>query len=135
MDQLRQQTEDFDVFDRLYIPDLYILDKETHYIAKFKTLTKNERRYTPQYKNMVIKGMRKTFQTSLELSPILYNEVAGKLKKAKMLSLTDFTKPSLERLIPNVCQVTYPRTCLVSSEPEMIDRELSCRYNGEVPNP
>ena len=122
------------VFDRGSCDAIYLLDKETNTVAEFGLVPKKDRIYTPEYVQFGIRALNSQYQVSLELTGILYIlEDKNKLRKWKTLKNTDFTRPQLERMIPGICASTKIRTCNRTRTAIMTDREVSCRFDGDIP--
>jgi len=127
---------DGDLFDRGICEAIYLLDKETNTVAEFTLIPKESRKYTEEYKNKGIKALNAKYQTSLELSGKLYILTdKNQLKKWKDIPHTDFTRPQLEKTLPGVVKTTYVRICQRIKEAKIIDREISCSFDGDIKKP
>ena len=131
---IASERGDGGVFDRGSCDAIYLLDKETNTVAEFGLVPKKDRIYTPEYVQFGIRALNSQYQVSLELTGILYIlEHKNKLRKWKTLKNTDFTRPQLERMIPGICASTKIRTCNRTRTAIMTDREVSCRFDGDIP--
>jgi len=132
-EQIKIDFQDYDFWDRTYCEKLYIEDRETHNIAEFKLISKDEKILTQKYLTRGVQAINPLFKCPLEFSGNLYHNSYGKLKKVKTLSRTERTKPQLLRYIPNIYETTYAKTCNIGIETKTIPKELSCSFDGETP--
>lgn len=130
-EKIKIDFQDYDFWDRTYTNSLYLEDKETHNIAEFKLVSKDDKIPTQKYLTRGIQALNPLFKCPLEFSGNLYHLWYGKLKKVKTLSRTERTKPQLLKFIPNIYEATYAKTCVLGIEIKKIPKELSCRFDGE----
>lgn len=131
---LAARRGDGGVFDRGYIEEVYLLDKTTNTVAKFALVPTKDRIYTSEYDRMGIKALNPKYQSSLELTNPLYTlNDKDKLKKWKMIPNDDWTRPSLEKLLPGICASVRMRTCIRERSAIMTDKEISCSFEGTIP--
>lgn len=127
---------DGDLFYRIISEKLYLLDKHTNTVAEFALVPKKDRIYTADYRKRGIQALNPALQISLELTPNLYILTdKNKLRKWRMIKQTDFTRPTLESILPGVCRATFLRTCLRERTAIMIDTEISCTFDGDIKEP
>jgi len=127
---------DGDLFYRIICEKLYLLDKHTNTVAEFELVPKKDRIYTTDYKKRGIQALNPSLQISLELTPNLYIITdKKKLKKWRMIKQTDFTRPTLESILPGVSRATFIRTCLRERTSIMTDKEIECKFNGAIKDP
>lgn len=132
-EQIKKDFQDYDFEERTYCEKLYLEDKETHNVAEFKLVSKDEKIPTLKFLTRGIQSINPLFKCPLEFSGKLFNLWYGKLKKIKELKRNERTKPQLLRYIPNIYEATYAKTCELGVEIKTIPKELSCRFDGETP--